>query len=201
MMCLDHFKRLGDKCPHCRNCPFELEEDPMLSKIIEGIELKERELEKSTKEFECLVENCKFTGNYVAMLKHRRKAHIELSIDDILYDEKLKHEREKRKAIMIVIKNMAVYQQLQLAYFCSQNPKMPPPGEVKKHPEFPFAKRMIDHIAECCPHGSCTRVYNTNWGTYIGRAKTEHEEFFFTECPMGRQLNEELGWNYLDPKH
>jgi|JI61114BRNA_FD_contig_51_2389164_length_726_multi_1_in_0_out_0_1 hypothetical protein len=63
---------------------------------------------------------------------------------------------------------------------------------------------MVAHVAACIHnHGLCSKLWNTNWGTYIGRKRLEGEEmeFFFTECPTGRQLNEQLGWNYLDPKH
>lgn len=91
---------------------------------------------------------------------------------------------------MSVLQNMAAYQQLQLAFYCSQNPKMPPLGEIKKHPDFSFAKQMIAHIAECHRTGICKRIWNTNWGTYIGTARVEGEEFFLTDCPIGRQINE-----------
>ena len=58
-----------------------------------------------------------------------------MTIEDMLYSEKAKLEKEKRQALMDVLKNMAKHQQMQFAFFCAQNPKQPPPGEVKKHPD------------------------------------------------------------------
>jgi|JI61114BRNA_FD_contig_51_2389164_length_726_multi_1_in_0_out_0_2 hypothetical protein len=58
-----------------------------------------------------------------------------MTIEDMLYSEKAKLEKEKRQALMDVLKNMAKHQQMQVAFFCVQNPKQPPPGEVKKHPD------------------------------------------------------------------
>jgi predicted nucleic acid binding AN1-type Zn finger protein len=128
VLCSDHIKKLGNKCPNCRSTPFDYYEDSTFSKLVEGIELNERSLERPHKQFECLMPACKFTGNYVSMLKHRKKVHSETTIEDMLYNEKAKLEKEKRRALLEVLKNMARHQQVQIAFFCTQNPKMPPEG-------------------------------------------------------------------------
>jgi phage FluMu protein Com len=75
VLCQDHIRRLENRCPNCRTTPFRFYEDLTFTKIVEGIELNQRSLERPTKMFECLAISCKFTGNYISMLKHRRKAH------------------------------------------------------------------------------------------------------------------------------
>lgn len=113
-----------------------------------------------------------------------------MSIEDMLYNEKARVEKEKRRALLEVLRNMAKHQQMQAAFFCSQNPKMPPEGERKKHPTFEFAKQMVLHLTECIHHrGGCFKVWNTNWGSYLGRKPAEGEaeqEFYLTACSKGK---------------
>ncbi len=95
---------------------------------------------------------------------------------------------------------MAKFQRRALAYSCVENPLMPPEGEVKKHPDMHFAARLVSHIFECS-NPQCRKIWNTEWGSYIGQEPVEGQLFHFTNCALGRALNEELGWKYDDPRH
>ena len=38
------------------------------------------------------------------------------------------------------------------------------------------------------------------WGSFIG-GSSGNDSLDLTECPEGRLLNEECGWDYDDPRH
>ena len=57
---------------------------------------------------------------------------------------------------------------------------------------------MRQHVNSCYNLG-CKSVWSGRWGSFIGgeQGKTH---FDITECVQGRLLNEEVGWDYDNPR-
>lgn len=74
-------------------------------------------------------------------------------------------------------------------------------SERKKHPNLEEAKRLAEHVATCMSE-ECRKLWNTKWGSYVGRAGEEQEGvFYLSGCERGKVLNCQLGWKYHDPRH
>ena len=60
---------------------------------------------------------------------------------------------------------------------------------------------MATHI-NGCSSDQCRKMWNVKWGSYIGAEGEEVEgQFYLSECPVGKEINERLGWNYSNPLH
>ena len=100
-----------------------------------------------------------------------------------------------------MIKKLIAYKMMELTLTAVTNALTPNnSSEKKKHPSLMQAKQMAHHVANCTSL-ECRRMWNTKWGSYIGRGEGAEEEFHLSECDEGRQLNVGLGWKYHDPKH
>jgi len=53
---------------------------------------------------------------------------------------------------------------------------------------------MLSHIHQCSAAG-CRTLWHGRWGAFIGGAQGA-THFDLTDCPVGRQLNERIGWRY-----
>lgn len=73
----------------------------------------------------------------------------------------------------------------------------PPNGGKRKLPTYAEALLMGIH-ARTCSHPGCRYVWRGAWGSFIG-GPNGGTHFDLTACPEGRELNEEIGWNYDNP--
>lgn len=69
----------------------------------------------------------------------------------------------------------------------------------RKLPTYAEALLMGIH-ARTCPNPKCKYVWRGKWGSFIGGIDGG-THFDLTTCPEGRLLNEEIGWNYDDPRN
>lgn len=71
-------------------------------------------------------------------------------------------------------------------------------GQFKKLPNDEHHDNMRLHTRSC-RHASCSRVWTGPWGTFIGGDQGS-THFDLTDCPEGKKMNEQIGWNYEDPR-
>jgi hypothetical protein len=57
---------------------------------------------------------------------------------------------------------------------------------------------MARHV-NTCRDAKCYEVWTGNWGSFIGGEMGE-THFDLTLCERGRRLNEQVGWDYTDPR-
>ena len=81
-----------------------------------------------------------------------------------------------------MIRRLIAYKVMELCLSAVQNTLQPDdPSEVKKHPNIVEAKRMAEHVATCTSD-ECRKLWNTKWGTYVGRVSEEGNVFHFSNC-------------------
>ena len=111
---------------------------------------KKREEEKKWRVYTCLADDCKFEGNYHAMLKHKRKYHREEKLEEILYPEereaKMKHDSLKKLVLMMMNRISGKYIQQAFLLYTQSHGQCPPKHLIK----------MFEHI-EVCKH-NCKQV-------------------------------------------
>jgi hypothetical protein len=76
----------------------------------------------------------------------------------------------------------------------------PPPyeDEFQKTPTVAHKETMKQHVRSC-DHDECHRVWRGPWGHFIG-GQDGREYFDLTNCPVGKRLNEMIGWDYDHPR-
>lgn len=75
----------------------------------------------------------------------------------------------------------------------------PNQDQFKKIPNDSHKTIMVGHVFRC-EHEGCRSVWKGRWGQFIGGRKGS-THFDLTRCPVGKELNEMIGWNYDDPRH
>lgn len=73
-----------------------------------------------------------------------------------------------------------------------------PAGHRKKVPTEEQALNMIAHT-KLCRSERCKQIWVGPWGTFIGGERGS-TNFDLATCFEGRQLNESIGWDYLNPQ-
>lgn len=201
MLCGIHIDKIKNKCPHCRNEPFKYSQEEVLGNFLAEINREEWETLGKEQIHKCKITGCQFEGNYVSMLKHRKKSHSKLTIEDVMNGEAVSNETKKADMMRNMIRRLIAFKVMELSLSAIQNMLQPDdPSEKKKHPNFEQARHMAEHVATCTSE-ECRKLWNTKWGTYIGRVVALGDNFCFSDCPTGRMLNNQLGWKYDDPRH
>ena len=70
--------------------------------------------------------------------------------------------------------------------------------EYKKLPNEEHRRRMKQHIRTCI-NENCRTLWKGHWGHFIG-GPYGAEYFDLTNCPVGKRLNEMIGWKYENPR-
>ena len=72
------------------------------------------------------------------------------------------------------------------------------PGEFRKVATASHKQCMQQHVKHCSAP-SCAALWHGPWGPFIG-GKDGREYFDLTDCPVGAQLNSQIGWRSDTPR-
>ena len=72
------------------------------------------------------------------------------------------------------------------------------PGEFRKVASPSHTQRMQQHV-EHCSAPSCSALWHGPWGPFIG-GKDGRQYFDLSNCPIGSQLNRQIGWCSDNPR-
>ena len=199
-LCGSHVPSLKDRCPNCRTQPFQGCPDDTLNILLKCIKREEWEKLGKGAPYGCKIANCNFQGNYVGMIRHRRRTHCDKTIEEVM--EGGPTDEENRAALLKIEKKLKAYRITLLTLSAVESTLQPRESdEMKKHPSHVFAREMSTHINNC-KSTECQKMWNTRWGSYVGRQGEDIEgEFYLSECAEGKLLNQLLGWDYINPKY
>lgn len=103
--------------------------------------------------------------------------------------EVVSDEAKKVEMMRNMIRKLIAFKVMELCLTAVQNQLQPDNiTEKKKHPNLLQAKKMAEHVAVCTTD-QCKKLWNTKWGTYIGKVGDNSDHFHFSNCERGRALN------------
>lgn len=216
ILCKEHVQHFSsNRCPTCRKSPFRFEENIALQRIIEQMrndtmnhnKRKEQEWQRCRQKERSATNIQKFfrgwkcrtrtaggsTGDEIGS----NGAHP--SIWATIASESVEAANTPTDATPTATATVIPEEEEEdLGQYGCKIPCRPPhEDQYKKLPNPSHECLMLQHISECNDE-DCRSLWRGRWGSFIGGTHGR-THFDLTKCPVGKRLNEQIGWDYNNP--
>lgn len=217
ILCKEHVQHLrSNRCPSCRESPFRFEENIALQRIIEQMmkrtNTKSEEQQQRRRLQEKLATNIqqlyrgwkrrtRTTGGSTSTEIGPNGTQPTITRPTIAAESSMEATNAPPEAATTAttINIPEEGDENNLRQYGFKIPRRPPhQDQFKKLPNESHERLMLWHISECNDE-NCRSLWRGRWGSFIGGAHGR-THFDLTHCPVGKRLNEQIGWNYNDPR-